>query len=100
MFILRSAFWLGLAVVVMHPIDWNAGAQAQALGQQALQTGQKAITTHVNAVQCTTMECAGGKALILASGITDNPLQASSPMQGSQSLVHAPVPRPRLARAG
>lgn len=99
MFIVRSAFWLGMAFVVLHPQDWNAGEQAQAAGQQALRAGQSAISAQVNSVKCTNLECAGGKAFLLASGIVQDSLQAS-PMQGSQSLIQPPVPRPRLARAG
>lgn len=100
MFIVRSAFWLGLAFVVLQPQDWNVGANAQALTDQAIQAGQGAITSQVSSYECKNIECAGSKALFLASGLSQHSPQASSPMQGSPSLSHPPAPRPRLLRAG
>lgn len=99
MFILRSAFWLGLAMIVLVPRDWDERVDVQAASQQALNSGKAVITQKVNSIECTSFECAGGKALLLASGVTTNPLSAS-PMQDSKARIQAPVPRPRLNRAG
>lgn len=100
MFIVRSAIWLGLAFVVMQPQDWDVGANAQALSDQAVNASKGAIATHVSKLECSNIQCAGGKALILASSIDQTSSQAVPPMQGSPRLSQPPSPRPRLARAG
>ena len=99
MFFLRSAFWLGLAMIVLVPRGGDMGTDMHAAGEQALNAGRTVVTNQINSINCTSLECAGGKALLLASGITHNPLQAST-MQDSKARVLAPVPRPRLNRAG
>jgi len=99
MFILRSVFWLGLAMIVLLPREWDWGSEMHDVGREVLNSGQAALTQQVNSMECTNIECAGGKALLLASGMTDNPLLAS-PMQDSKAQFQAPVPRPRLRRAG
>lgn len=99
MFILRSAFWLGLAMIVLLPRDWDAATDMRTAGQNAVHAGKTVVSQQVSSVNCTSFECASGKALLIASGITANPLLAS-PMQDSKALYQAPVPRPRLKRAG
>jgi hypothetical protein len=100
MFLVRSAFWLGLAFVVLQPHGLEIGAGAAALfGAKAANAGQEIAAAQVAKLHCDTLECAGGKAALIASGLTVNPSQAST-MQDSPSLKLAPVPRPRLARAG
>lgn len=99
MFLVRSAFWLGLAIVIIQPQNADFGAQAGILGEKALDTGRQVVSQHVEKVECTSIECIGGKAILAASGITKNPQQAST-MQDSPDLILAPVPRPRPARAG
>lgn len=99
MFLLRSAFWLGLALIVTQSQGWalggtsNAQAAISDVSQQALE-GAKLIKT-----SCKIIQCSGDKALAIVSGLELNPSQAS-PIQDSSSLTLAPVPRPRLNRAG
>lgn len=99
MFLVRSAFWLGLAIVVLQPQSWDVGEQASALGDKAFDAGRQAVVQQVANIECTSIECVGGKALLHASGISHNPSQAST-MQDSPDIQPAPVPRPRPARAG
>lgn len=99
MFLVRSAFWLGLAILVIQPQNLDFEAKASALGDAALDTGRGVVAEHLTKIECKSIECVGGKMLISASGLTNNPQQAST-MQDSPDLILAPVPRPRIARAG
>lgn len=99
MFLIRSTFWLGLALVILQPQGWNLGAQASALSAAVVDSGQHAASRHLMNVTCNSIECVGGKALLLAANIKNNPSQAST-MQDSLSLNLAPVPRPRPDWAG
>lgn len=86
--------------MVLQPQNWaNADADISALGAKASEMGREIATQQIEKIECTSIECVGGKAVLLASGIKNNPSQAST-MQDSLSLDLAPVPRPRLARAG
>lgn len=95
MFLIRSAFWLGLAFVVLQPQDWDLGQRARELGTRALDAGRQVAVEQVRNVDCATMECVGGKAIILASNHENSPSPQASTMQDSPSLTLAPVPRPR-----
>jgi len=99
MFLIRSAFWLGLAMIVIQPQGWDLGAKADALSTAAVDAGKQVVIQQVMNTPCDSIECVGGKALLLASGNSNNPSQAST-MQDSLSLKLAPVPRPRPAWAG
>lgn len=102
MFIIRSAFWLGLALIVLQPQDWDVGNQARAMGEAALDSGKRMAASRMMDADCTSIECFGGKALAVATRLEIdqiNPSQAST-MQDSPSLASAPVPRPRLDRTG
>lgn len=94
MFLVRSAFWLGLAFVIIQPQGMDFGAKANAIGSSVTSAGQDALLQQVDLVPCSSFECAGGKAVLLASDIMNNSSQAST-MQDSLSLKLAPVPRPR-----
>lgn len=85
--------------MVLQPQVMQLGAQASSLGTDIVDAGRQTATKHLMNVKCESIECAGSKALLLATGIPDNPPQAST-MQVSFSLKLAPVPRPRPAWAG
>lgn len=98
--IIRSAFWLGLAIAVIQPYGINLTAQARSVRPAvALDAGHRAVTRHLMNIPCESIQCAGGKVALAVSGGEFNPSQAST-MQDSPSLILAPVPRPRLDRAG
>jgi hypothetical protein len=98
MFLVKSAFWLGLAFVVVQPLNTTLSANAS-VEPNLVATGQHVLRDAVQQIPCETLECAGGKLVILSSGLVNNPSQASS-MQDSQALILAPVPRPRPVWAG
>ena len=97
MFVLRSAFWLGVAFLVMAPKGTDFGAAATDLSQQAMAAGQQLIVTEILQNDCNTIECLGGKAAI-ATVLTSVPSIDPSMQDSSNSPV--PFPRPRPDRMG
>src|SRR5688500_5322628 len=97
MFIVRSAFWLGVAFVVMAPKGTDFGAAATDLSQQAMAAGQQVIVSQSLENDCNTIECLGGKAVI-ATVLTKVPSIDPSMQDSSSSPV--PFPRPRPDRMG
>lgn len=92
MFILRSAFWLTLAFFLMAPKTVDLGAAAQDFSAQAMAAGEQLIVGQILSSECTTVQCASGKAL-LATVIPSSP-SVDATMQDS-SIGPAPLPRPR-----
>lgn len=91
MFLVRSAFWLTVAFLVIRP---GMGIDTDALKHQAVATGQKLVLEQVLRTQCTSLECASAQAVVaVATMQTTSTPSVVSPMQSS-SIV-APVPRPR-----
>lgn len=93
MFILRSAFWLTVAFIVMAPKTVDLGAAAQDFSSQAMAAGQQMIVEQIVADKCNTVQCLGGKALI-ATVISSSSPSVDATMQDS-SISPAPIPRPR-----
>jgi ABC-type siderophore export system fused ATPase/permease subunit len=93
MFIVRSAFWLGLAFVLMAPKGTDFGAAATDLSQQAMAAGQQLIVSQIANTNCDTIECLGGKAVI-ATVLTEVPSIDPSMQDLSSSPVPFPRPRP------
>jgi hypothetical protein len=91
MFLLRSAFWLTLAFLVMGPqVDF--GAAAGDLSATAVTAGQQMIVSTIQDVPCSSLECAGGRAMLAAAASSFPSVDTA--MQDS-SNVPVPVPRPR-----
>lgn len=91
MFILRSAFWLTAAFLVMKPqIDVQSAVAGMQM--QAIEAGKGIIVQQILAPQCDTLECAGRNAL-LASALSSSP-SIDPPMQDSSNSP-VPFPRPR-----
>jgi hypothetical protein len=97
MFIVRSAFWLGVAFLVMAPKGTDFGAAATDLSQQAMAAGQQLIVSEIIENGCNSIECLGGKA-VLATVLTKVPSIDPSMQDSSNSPV--PFPRPRPDRMG
>lgn len=88
MFLVRSAFWLTAAFLVIRPgVDLDATAQA--LSGQALAAGQQVIAQKILSTECDSLQCAGGKA-VLAAMLAPEPVTAPP----------VPMPRPRPNFAG
>lgn len=98
MFVLRSAFWLTVMFLIIAPKDFDVGKTASEASAQALRAGQQAIVSQVLASDCSTLECAGGKAAlsVLAAG---SKFPSVDPMQMTSNNP-VPLPRPRPDRMG
>lgn len=92
MFLLRSAFWLTVAFILIAPKDVDLGQKAQAMSAQAVSAGQQLIVSQIMASDCSTIECVGGKA-VMAAVVTKLP-SVETPMQDT-SITPVPFPRPR-----
>ena len=92
MFLLRSAFWLTVAFVVVAPKDVDLGARATDLSSQALAAGQHAVVSRILEQECTTVECFGARAVV-AAALPEIP-SIGTPMHDSPNDP-VPVPRPR-----
>jgi hypothetical protein len=98
MFVLRSAFWLTVMFVIIAPKDFDLGKTASEVSAEALKAGQKAIVSQVLASDCSTIECAGGKAALTVLAGSKLP-SVDIPMQMT-SNIPVPLPRPRPDRMG
>src|SRR5687768_11670789 len=92
MFLLRSAFWLTVAFIMIAPKDVDLGRRAQDMSAQAVAAGQQMIVSQILSSECSTLECAGGKAVLAA--VTTKLPSIEHPMQDTSSTP-VPCPRPR-----
>lgn len=91
MFLLRSAFWLIVAFLVIRPgVDLKDTADA--LSATAKAAGQSFIAQQIEAAECTDLQCAGAKA-VMSVALSSIP-SAGDPMQ-SPADRPVPFPRPR-----
>lgn len=97
-FILRSAFWLSAAYLVMAP-NADMGAAAQSAGEQLARSGHE-LASSIQPPSCQSIECAAGRLVttgaleLLASRSGIHPMQETPPNQA------VPLPRPRPDWAG
>jgi len=98
MFILRSAFWLGLALVVVHPGGVDLPKAAGGLTDAALKGGQQIAAASVSGIICVETGCgAGALALNARNAISQ---AGSSSRHDDLVPAAAPMPMPRLVRKG
>ena len=93
MFIVRSAFWLTVAFLVIKP-GVDLGASATAFKDQAVATGQKIVIEQIINQDCQTIECAGSKAVLSLAVMPQIP-SVDMPMQNSSTAPVAPFPQMR-----
>lgn len=98
MFVLRSAFWLTVMFLIIAPKDFDLGKTASEASAQGLKAGQQAIVSQVLASECSTFECAGGKAALTVLAGSKFP-SVDMPMQVTSNNP-VPFPRPRPDRMG
>jgi hypothetical protein len=91
MFLLRSAFWLTAAFLVIHP-QADLGATAGALTSSAMAAGQKLIAEQISTAECTDLACLGARVAVTTL-LTSSP-SAEAPMQ-AEAIGPIPFPRPR-----
>ena len=94
--VVRSIFWLTVAYMVIKPgVDF---VDAQQLSTQAMAAGQQVIAEQIQAIDCDSFQCAGGKAVIAAALQSSPPV--GTPMHELPAIRSAPIPRPRPDWAG
>jgi len=97
MFLVRSAFWLTVAFLVIKPgVDLERTAQD--LSGQALSAGRQVVAEAIAAEACTSLTCIGGKAMLSAA--IAEPAPAAGPVAPLAAPDAVPLPRPRPDRAG
>ena len=96
MFLLRSAFWLTLAFVVIRP-EVDVRDAASTLSLDAMAAGSQFISQQIDAIECDTFQCHGGKAVAVAALKTSTPAIAAP--QAVPEPPSVPLPRPRPQRA-
>lgn len=97
MFLLRSAFWLTLAFLVIRP-DVDMADSAARLSSDAMQAGSQFVAAQIEAIDCTELHCIGGKAM--ASAALNSLPPTGTPMHVAPVDGPVPFPRPRPDRAG
>lgn len=99
MFLLRSIFWLTLAFLVIRPgMGADIGESAATLSRDAMARGSQFVAAQIEAIECSEIQCLGGKAL--ASAALQATPQAGIPMHVEPARLTVPLPRPRPDRAG
>lgn len=94
MFIVRSAFWLAVAYMLIKPgVDFDPTA-----ADRAMAAGQQVIVQQIAAIECDSLQCVGGKAMLAAA--IPNPPSIGKPMHVPPMVQDVPYPRPRLHRPG
>lgn len=86
MFLMRSAFWLTIGFMLVAP---TAGADMDTMGEKAgriAQESQQALATGVKSIECDSLECVVGRAVVV--GALESNATAPAP---------APPPRPDWA---
>jgi hypothetical protein len=94
--IVRSVFWLTAAYLVIKPgVDLP---DANALAAQAMAAGTQVVAEQVSNIECDSLQCIGGKAVV-AAALQSSP-SVGVPMHEMPAIAPVPYPRPRLERAG
>ena len=92
MFILRSAFWLTVAFLVVAPKDVDLAATAGSYSAQAMEAGRQVIVDRILEQDCTSLECIGTKAVATA---VLKEIPSSDPSMQDSPNIPVPFPRPR-----
>lgn len=95
MFLVRSAFWLTIAFLVIRPgVDIDMGHTAATLSNAAMAQGSQFIAQQIDAIECDSLTCIGGKA-VASAALKTTPI-AADPVPAA--AVSVPLPRPRPDR--
>ena len=94
--VIRSVFWLTVAYMVIKPgVDLPDAAQ---LSQAALAAGSQVVAEQVHNIDCDTIQCFGGKAVVAAALQTTPSIDL--PMHEIAITPAVPLPRARPDRTG
>lgn len=91
-FILRSVFWLGLALLIIQPHGMDISGSAKQLGATAMETGRTAALDGIGQIACDSIECAGAKF------VAQSALAPPAPIADAAPVSDAPYPAPPLRR--
>lgn len=97
MLLVRSIFWLTLAYIVIKP-GVDLANTASTLSSQAVSAGTRVVAEQVENIECETLQCLGGKA-VLSAAMQSSPA-IGTPMHETPIASPVPFPRPRPDRAG
>jgi hypothetical protein len=97
MFLLRSAFWLTAAFLVIRP-ETDVRESAGTVANEALARGSQFVAQQIEAIECDSLQCIGGKAIVAAALPPIPP--SGAPMHVSPQDDPVPYPRPRPDWAG
>jgi len=97
MFLIRSAFWITLAFLVIRP-GVDVRDTAATLSSEAMARGSQFIAQQIETIECDSITCIGGKAMASAALKTSS--SAAYPMHQPAALGSVPLPRPRPDRMG
>lgn len=106
MFLVRSAFWLTVAFIVMRPHNVDLGATASAISGQALAAGQQMVTEQILKGDCPMAACTTAAAIVRSASLVrtastePNTPSIDPTMQDSSMNQPAPFPRMRPAWMG
>ncbi|WP_421952426.1 hypothetical protein [Pelagibacterium sp.] len=90
MFVVRSAFWLSAAFLIMAPsTGMDVGASARAAGEQLASQGAQAVSQSLMPAECPSVECAVGRAMLAQITTPETPAQVN--------VTVLPPPRPDWA---
>ena len=97
MFLVRSIFWLTVAYMVIKPgVDFADAANS--LSSQAVAAGTQVVAEQVQNIECDTLQCIGGKAVLSAAMQSSSAIGTA--MHETPIASPVPFPRPRPDRAG
>jgi hypothetical protein len=94
MFLVRSAFWLTVAFMTIHPQNVDVGAAAASLSNQAVDAGKRIVVAQVLRDNCGVLRCAGPVANATAPETASLPSLRAGSVLPNQPLS-SPVPYPR-----
>lgn len=99
MFLVRSAFWLSAAFIVMAPTaGMDVGQVARSTGEQLVSQGAQAVTSTLMPASCGSIECAVGRAVIGRAAEAVRTAQSPAVVQtAAYERTSFPPPRPAWA---
>ncbi len=95
MFLLRSAFWLTAAFLLIHPHGVDPAATVRGLSGQAMAAGEQFVVKQIVNSPCPPITCAAPAKLAATLAASTALPSAASPAQGATVTKPAPFPRPR-----
>ncbi|RDE10497.1 hypothetical protein [Pelagibacterium lacus] len=97
MFLVRSAFWLTGAFLLMAPsAGMDLGQSARATGADLTRQGTSAVIGQIEAQDCASLECSIGRQLVIGALTTPVAPQPALAEPPSPALAFPP-PRPAWA---